>query len=80
MKTVKQLIADRKKFLSNNDIQDWNERDTTWVAKEYASQAIDEAAEKAECKNEGTYGGDGESMDYYVVDKQSILKVKNELR
>lgn len=37
----------------------------------------DEIALKAECINEGTYGGDGQVMDYYVVDKKSIIEAAN---
>lgn len=41
MKTVKQLIQSRKRWLTKNGIQDWNSKDTEFVAKAYAEQAID---------------------------------------
>ena len=42
-------------------------------AKLHVTEALKEASEKAECNNEGTYDRGGESTDYYVVDKDSIL-------
>lgn len=42
-------------------------------AKLHVKAALEAAAEKAECEDEGTFGRDGEVHEYYVVNKQSIL-------
>ena len=42
-------------------------------AKLHVKMALLAASEKAICENEETYGGNGESMDYYTVNKKSIL-------
>lgn len=46
--------------------------------REMAYQVIDRCAEVAETKNEGTVSQYGYE-DYWIVDKDSILKVKQEI-
>jgi hypothetical protein len=42
-------------------------------AKIKVTEALKTASEKAECVNEGTYSSSGQAVDYYQVNKDSIL-------
>ena len=44
--------------------------------KDYVCQVLDAAAESASATTESTYGSSGEAVDYPVVDKKSISKIK----
>lgn len=50
------------------------------AAKEYASQAIDRCAESAETEESGSFNGGGEYETFNTVNRESILKIKNELK
>lgn len=70
MKTIGQTL---KEVLGETGYQNLTYRFLVEKAmKEYASQAIDRCAESAKTKNDDFYKG--------VINKQSILNVKSELK
>jgi hypothetical protein len=89
---LKQIISDRRKWLNEERIEDWNAQDTAFVAKRFAklketeiwNAAIDAAAEVA--RLEVTEIATGEKVitidasvngiTSVLVSKQSILNLK----
>lgn len=75
--------------LSFNDLCNFhmNLGDAIEIAKQYADQKLDEAAENVTLKIErngkqifkGNYAFIAEDMDHIQIDKQSILKLKNQI-
>jgi sugar (pentulose or hexulose) kinase len=48
--------------------------------KAYAIEVLREAAERATVQEIGGIDSDGQSVDYYIVDKQSILSLIEEIK
>jgi hypothetical protein len=47
---------------------------------DYGKAVVDHCAENATVENLGSFGGDGQSCDYFEVDKKSILDLKKDLK